>query len=574
MKRNIIINGALGLLLAGSMASCASDYLDTEPLSNVTDAQVGATTENLAKAINGMGFFLNMFQVDQSTGGVYQGGYPCGSCGEGYFMSYFGDCYSSDTYQNHFAMFQSGQVVRMELVANNNWYSNSKAWGFYYTLIRQANAVLDKIDDAEETIAGQRNQIKAEALAFRAHAYTRLLQLFAPRWSDSNNGERKCIVLRLQQGTDDLPLVTMNQVLDQIYTDCKDAAALFQAEDTYKERPDWSAPTYEVACGVLARAALLKEDWATAEQYAAEAQKGHNIMTNDEWCNGFMEATDDYLWTSSINPDDRHINGAWAAYNACNGNYPNYWQMGSGNINVDLYNQLDAKDIRRTRFIMPDQMGARLKDWYNEKYIDPTTLFFKREGTALTNYLKIAVFCEAATPTTTNGMEVAVAYTDIGGRGTQPTYVYGGQVKFYAMGGSDQLCQYPFMRSTEMLLTQAEAAYHLGHIGDAQQLISKLTQMRIPDSAPITKTGEELLNEIRLQRRIELWGEGTTFFDFKRWNWRNTRRAWVSGDTNSGNCPAPYAIDVAPEQANHWVFMLPRVESDYNAAIDLSELRW
>ena len=270
MKRNIIINGALGLLLAGSMASCASDYLDTEPLSNVTDAQVGATTENLAKAINGMGFFLNMYQVDQSTGGVYQGGYPCGSCGEGYFMSYFGDCYSSDTYQNHFAIFQSGQVVRMELVANNNWYSNSKAWGFYYTLIRQANAVLDKIDDAEETIAGQRNQIKAEALAFRAHAYTRLLQLFAPRWSDSNNGERKCIVLRLQQGTDDLPLVTMNQVLDQIYTDCKDAAALFQAEDTYKERPDWSAPTYEVACGVLARAALLKEDWATAEQYAAE----------------------------------------------------------------------------------------------------------------------------------------------------------------------------------------------------------------------------------------------------------------------------------------------------------------
>ena len=60
MKRNIIINGALGLLLAGSMASCASDYLDTEPLSNVTDAQVGATTENLAKAINGMGFFLNI----------------------------------------------------------------------------------------------------------------------------------------------------------------------------------------------------------------------------------------------------------------------------------------------------------------------------------------------------------------------------------------------------------------------------------------------------------------------------------------------------------------------------------
>lgn len=113
-----------------------------------------------------------------------------------------------------------------------------------------------------------------------------------------------------------------------------------------------------------------------------------------------------------------------------------------------------------------------------------------------------------------------------------------------------------------------------GKTGDAQALISKLTQMRVPGSAAVTLTGDELIEFIRTQRRIELWGEGTTFFDLKRWNKHNVRRAWVENDPTSGNCPATYAIDIAPDEVNHWVFMLPRVESDYNKAIDVSELLW
>lgn len=574
MKRNIIINGALGLLLIGSMASCASDYLDTEPIASVTNAQVGKSTEDLMKAVNGIGWFMNYPQV--VNGEVNGGGYPCGTTGEPYMMSYFGDCYGQDTYQNHFAVFQGGDMIRMLYVANNSYYSQAKAWGFYYTLIRQANAILDMVDGAEESIEGQRNQIKAQALTFRAHAYVRLLQIFGPRWQDSNNGERKCIVLRLHQGTEALPLVTMNEVLNQIYADCTEATTLFADPATYNERPNWSVPTYEVACGTFARAALLKQDWATAEKWAAEAQKGHQIMTNAQWCGGFMEACDDYLWTNSVNQDDRLTNVSWAAYNACNGNYPNYWQIGSGNINIDLYEQMDPKDIRRTRFLIPDQINIDKAQFYKATVINPTTMFFEGSNKKNRQILAaITTFMEQATPPTpSSGLEVATAYTDIGGRGTAPTYVFGAQVKFYAMGGSMQLCQYPFMRATEMLLTQAEACAMQGKTGDAQALISKLTQMRVPGSAAVTLTGDELIEFIRTQRRIELWGEGTTFFDLKRWNKHNVRRAWVENDPTSGNCPATYAIDIAPDEVNHWVFMLPRVESDYNKAIDVSELLW
>lgn len=572
MKRNIIINGALGLLLAGSMASCASDYLDTEPLGNVTNAQVGATTEDLAKSINGLGWLLNRYQTT-SDGDLNGGGYPCGCSAEGWVMSFF-DCFSSDVYQEHFARFQGGGMIRMEYMGNGNYYYQNKTWGLYYTMIRYANAVLEMVDGAEESVDGQRNQIKAQALTFRAHAYTRLLQLFGPRWSDSNNGERKCIVLRLKQGTEDTPLVSMNTILDQIYADCDEAEGLFQDPATLQDRPDWSAPTYQVACGVKARAALLKDDWATAEQQAAEAQKDHEIMTNAEWCNGFMEAAGDYLWTNSIAEDDRQINASWGAYNACNGNYPNQWELGSSNISVDLYELLDPKDIRRTRFIMYDQVGVDKADWYKGTFVNLSTMFFIDGKPSRANISAIRKFCENATPKTSNGMEVNVAYTPISGTGNKPTYVYGGQVKFYCMGGSMQLAQIPFMRSTEMLLIQAEAAYMQGKTTDAQNLVSKLTTMRIPGSAPITKTGEDLLNEIKLQRRIELWGEGFHFFDQKRWNEHIVRRAWVAGDPTSGNTPATYAMDIAPEMVNHWVLMIPSNEYNYNHAINMSELRW
>lgn len=573
MKRNLIINGVLGLLMAGGMASCASDYLDTPPMASITDYQVGQTTENLAKAINGIGWMMNYPAV--ANGSVDGGGYPCGSTGEAYMMSFF-DCFGGDTYQYHFCMFQSGGMARMEYFDNANFYTSAKPWGFYYTLARQANAILEKVDDAEESIEGQRDQIKAQALCFRAHSYIRLLQMFGPRWSDSNNGERKCIVLRLKQSTDPMPLVSMNTVLDQIYMDLEEAISLFEAEGTYKERPTWATPTLEVACGLLARAALLQDDWATAEKMAEKAQNGHSIMTNDQWCNGFMEANSDYLWTNSVDqPNDVLTNISWGAYNACNGNYATYWEQGCGNINMDLVRLLDPKDIRLTRFVIPQNINQKVENWWNPTYCGSLNMFvYKPSGTSKAFSRALYTYVASKTPTHSQGLEVITGYTDIAGRGLQPTIVFGSQLKFYVFGGSDQLNQYPYMRSTEMLLTQAEAAYMQGKTETAQNLISKLTTMRIPGSSPITKTGQALLDEIRLQRRIELWGEGTNFFDLKRWGMSNVRTAWVEGDVNSGNTPSSYAINIRPDQANHWVLRVPKVETDYNSAIDISELDW
>src|SRR5690606_33924200 len=75
-------------------------------------------------------------------------------------------------------------------------------------------------------------------------------------------------------------------------------------------------------------------------------------------------------------------------------------------------------------------------------------------------------------------------------------------------------------RSSEMYLVEAEAKYFQNEsAAEIQQLLEELTQTSGRDPGyTCTKTGTDLLNEIKLYRAIELWGEGFDWFDMKRWN--------------------------------------------------------
>jgi hypothetical protein len=573
MKKNIIVKGTLGLLMVGAMTACSSDYLELEPTASVTDLIVTSTTEQAAYAVNGIAQLMIYPQ------GVSGTGYAMGNNGEAWFMTFYGDAMGQDYFQDHLALINGGAFIDMSYFTAGGYSFNNMVWGLYYSMIADCNRVLQYIDDAEESQVGERNQIKAELLTFRAHAYVRLMQLYGPRWSDSNNGERMSIVLRTAPDVGDSPLVSCNTVYDQIYSDLNTAIDLFQDENTAKlSRPNIGVPDLSVAYGVYARAALLKNDWQTARTMAHNARQGHTIMTADDWQQGFIEANDDYMWTNSVDELDIMYNVSWGAYNACNGLYPLYWSVGAGAMDRKLFVQIDENDIRRTRFLMPETVNstaAKAEYWWNDKYIDLSYMNLydmsnRRFTMALLNYTN------SCTPTkipswasTVNG-----AYAPMSGRNETPFLQFGAQMKFYVADDSYQRNQFPFMRSTEFLLTEAEAAYMLGDESTARSLITELCSQRITGYTSCDKTGTALLDEIRLQRRIELWGEGTTFFDLKRWGLHNTRAAWVAGDVNSGNVPVAYANDIAPEDCNHWVMSVPGVEYNYNSAIDLSALKW
>jgi hypothetical protein len=75
----------------------------------------------------------------------------------------------------------------------------------------------------------------------------------------------------------------------------------------------------------------------------------------------------------------------------------------------------------------------------------------------------------------------------------------------------------PIIRTSEMILAEAEAKYHQGFTNDAHDLLYKLQQSRDPNAVKSTNTGAQLLDEILVERRKELYGEnGVEWFDAKR----------------------------------------------------------
>ena len=71
------------------------------------------------------------------------------------------------------------------------------------------------------------------------------------------------------------------------------------------------------------------------------------------------------------------------------------------------------------------------------------------------------------------------------------------------------------MRSAEMYLIEAEAKARLGD-ATAADVLFELVSNRDPGYVKSTNTGMDLVEEVYLQRRIELWGEGVSWFDLKR----------------------------------------------------------
>lgn len=72
-------------------------------------------------------------------------------------------------------------------------------------------------------------------------------------------------------------------------------------------------------------------------------------------------------------------------------------------------------------------------------------------------------------------------------------------------------------RYAEILLNYAEAQFMLGEEETAREYLNMVrsrTSVNMPD---VTESGEELLQRIRHERRIELVFEGHRYFDVRRW---------------------------------------------------------
>src|SRR5690606_12659721 len=76
---------------------------------------------------------------------------------------------------------------------------------------------------------------------------------------------------------------------------------------------------------------------------------------------------------------------------------------------------------------------------------------------------------------------------------------------------------YIYMRVDEMVLLNAEANAKLGNEAAGMMSLKRLLNLRIDDTSYLDLlSGQALLDEIYLQTRIELCGEGKTYLAMKR----------------------------------------------------------
>ena len=535
-----------GSLLAGMMlvSSCAGDYLDTAPTDSTGATDAVGTTANAMKALNGIAKIM-------TTQHSYFGG---GFAGENNIMIQY-ESYPSENYNYNYYASGWSPIFNQEFHTRTNSIYDAYAWYYYYTIAGNANTILANIDNAEGTEA-ERNFVKASALTFRAYAFEKLVHYYCWRWQDSNNGASQGIVLRLDESTGGQGYATLAETYAQIYKDLDEAIMLFEQSGMDRNASQVWMPNINVAHAIYARAALTKQDYTKALTEAKLARQNYPLMSNAEYHAGFCNPTSEWIFGSFGSAQENNWYWSYGTQYACNGYYANAAGAanGAGSIGRELINRIPNDDARKALFLTEDKFPG-----YNFNDGSAMDLGYGILGMGDDAEKADALWEEAAAycqKMAVSGLEAPY----------QAGYMYlGGQLKFYVFD-TPGVSYLPFIRSSEMVLIEAEANYFLNKEPDAQAALIELNANsgRNPEYT-CTKTGDALWNEIMDYRELELWGEGFAWSDYKRWNRSVVRKGFADG----GNAHISIARTIPADGANKWTWDVPLNETDYNDELKL-----
>lgn len=428
---------------------CAEDYLDTVPTDAVSESLVFTTTQNAFSALNGI--HRSLFIRYDSQGQPGEGGVMI-------MREVLGEDVVMTGRANNWFVTTSQWLTHR----NENAGDVRFVWRFYYKIIGNANLIIANIDNAVGPQA-DKNEIKGQALAYRAWAHFNLVQLFGERYKVGGGNSQLGVPIVTEPITEGGPRNTVEEVYAQANTDIDAAIALLDDGRNAK-----SHININVAKGIKARIALTQGNWAAAASLAREARAGFELMSASQLYGGFNDVSNpEWIWGSRQIDDQQTFFASYFAYMSLNFSSTNI----RGNpkaINRLLYNKISSTDARKGLWD-PNAANPALRD----PFIDQVTLsnFAKR------NYMNR---------------------------------------KFVAQANASSVGDVPYMRAAEMYVLEAEALARSGSDSQAAQVLFELANQRDPAYTLSTNTGQALIEEIMTQRRIELWGEGFRFYDLKR----------------------------------------------------------
>ncbi len=268
----------------------------------------------------------------------------------------------------------------------------------------------------------------------------------------------------------------------------------FSVDNLTSNRYDNSWINKQVAAGMLANVYLSMEEWKKAEDMAKIAY-GNDV-------NGAMDNVDTYQAIGFDNPNSKE------------------W----------LWSLTQRTDQSNYYYLAPHAFMSR-KDGYKNVYLNKD-------------------FAALFTP---DDVRTAALGNNEGGvPDTDPRYWYSTKFTFAFNASS------PLMRTVEMILVAAEAAYHQGNTAEANRILNEFKANRYKGYTAQNLSGDALLEDILVERRKELYGEqtGVEWFDAKRLQ---------RGIKRTGNHGRP--LELAPND-KRFILYIPQVEIDNNPQID------
>jgi hypothetical protein len=508
--------------------SCSDDYLEAVPTDAISDGAAYSNVDNVALVLNGL-------HRQMYVSALQGGGTPNG---ESYFMPALD--------------FIAGEVIHTGpgfnwMKGEARWLSHTNAnstisfdfWFQRYHFVNISSAIINNIASSNFTPTPKLNDILGQAHAYRAWAYYRLVTTFAKGYLIGNPSTDPGLPLILNQGAplEGAPRATVAEVYEQIEEDIDGAIEYLKKASAPENKSHISLNT---AYGIKARIALSKGDWSTAASSAALARQGFPLFNEEQWHAGFNSVDlPEAMWASRIIDTESNFFASYFYYisfmfngGECRGN--------NKIINIDLYNSIPSTDHRTKAWLpnAPNTNSAAYNGQGGSADADP-------------NYDDEATFQAAK----------AAIIAEYGATSRHNTHPYM-NVKFkQSRPGTNNPDDIIYMRSAEMYLIEAEAKAMLNDITGAQNVLEAFAITRDPafDKTAFT-TQASLMEQIKFQRRVELWGEGFAYHDKIRWD-------EGIDQTTSGASLVIYGdafIQDKPSTNDSWVFKIPQQEIDSN----------
>ena len=507
----------VGLSCAASLfaTSCIDE---TFPTSSATEQQIQASEKATEALLWAMPAFLNDYGT--VAGNDYEWGY--GS------LMHIRDVMTGDM-----TVVSTGYDWYSNWGANLNQGENSAntqyVWNYYWKFVQTANNLIAAVDTATATedLLG----MLGAAQAYRALAYLDMAQMyeFLPNDKISSINAAGNDVLNLtvpivREGMTEAqarnnPRVSREVMAEFILNDLNEA----EKNIVYLSSTAKQLPHLDAVFGLKARLYMWLGDYANAKMYARLAidnNTGH-VMSQEECLStteGF-NTPEPWMWASSTQKEDAVVKSGilnWASWMCPEATFGYSFAGATSMIDAAMYSRISNTDFRKLMFKAPTGSALAAQVPYINRAIS-------------TKYL--------------------------------PTYAAikfrpgSGNIEEYTVAASTS---YPLMRIEEMYFIEAEAAEHLAAGTGIALLADFMTNYR--DPSYVVNANIDAIDEIVFQKRVELWGEGQTFYDIKRLDMSVTR-----GYTGS-NVPAArmFNTDGRPAWMNYCVVI---TEKNNNSAL-------